>query len=89
MRAAGQLGVRPVMSIGVRFALDRGDGRRALPVRSSLAGAALGVTIVVAVLLLATSLDHLVSTPSAFGYTWDFVTTDSRIARHGFGLWEG
>jgi len=77
-RASGALALPPTATIGVGFALDRGRGARAVPVRSSLIGAALGVIVLVAVAVFGTSLDHLVSTPSAYGTTWQFAASDSR-----------
>ena len=66
-RIAQQSGTRPPIAVGVRFALDPGHQRRALPVRSSLFGAAFGVVVVVAVLVFAAGLDHLIATPAASG----------------------
>ena len=72
--------VRPTIAIGVRFALDRGDERRALPAWSSIFGAAFGVTVVVAVLVFSAGLDHLVDTPADFGWTWDYAAFDPNAA---------
>jgi ABC-type lipoprotein release transport system permease subunit len=77
--AACDLGAPPPVSVGVQFALDQGGARPALPVRSSLVGAAFGVVVVVAVLVFAASLDHLVSTPRAYGWTWDTTAGDRSI----------
>jgi len=70
-RAVGELGAPPPMAAGMRFALDQGRSRPALPVRSSLIGASFGIVVIVAVLVFSASLDHLVSTPSAYGLVWD------------------
>ncbi len=47
--------------------------------RSSLLGATFGVLVVVAVLVFAASLDHLVSTPVAYGWTWDTTAGDVAV----------
>jgi hypothetical protein len=60
----------PSPRIGVRWALPRRDavvGRG----RAAVAGAVIGVCAVVAALTYAAGLDHLVSTPSAYGWTFD------------------
>jgi ABC-type lipoprotein release transport system permease subunit len=76
LRAATKLGAAPPAAAGIRFALDRTGGRPALPVRSSLLGCAVGVLVVVAVMVYAAGFDHLVSTPSAYGWTWDAFVGD-------------
>ena len=84
VRVAEQSGTRPPIAVGVRFALDRGQQRRALPVRSSLFGAAFGVVVVVAVLVFSAGLDHLVTTPAEFGWTWDLTAYDTKaVPQHG------
>jgi hypothetical protein len=75
-RAVTELGAPPAMAAGMRFALDQGRSRPALPVRSSLVGATFGIVVVVAVLVFSASLDHLVSTPSAYGWMWDTTAGD-------------
>jgi hypothetical protein len=54
------------------MALEPGRGRTMVPVRSAMFGAVFGVVGVVAVVMFASSLDHLVATPARFGWTWDF-----------------
>jgi ABC-type lipoprotein release transport system permease subunit len=71
-----ELGAPPPMTAGVQFALDQGRTRPALPVRSSLIGATAGILVVVGVLVFAASLDHLVTTPDAYGWTWDTTAGD-------------
>ena len=77
--AACDLGAAPPVSVGVQFALDQGRARPALPVRSSLIGATSGILVVVGVLVFSASLDHLVSTPRAYGWTWDTTAGDLSI----------
>ena len=62
---ATRAGLPTTMSTGIGFALERGQGRGGVPVRSSLVGAAFGVLGIVAALLLGASLDRLVTTPAA------------------------
>jgi hypothetical protein len=67
-RLAGSLPPSP--RIGVRWALPRRDavaGRG----RAAIAGAVIGVCALVAALTYAAGLDHLVTTPSAYGWTFD------------------
>jgi FtsX-like permease family len=55
---------------GLRFALEPGRGRTAVPVRSVLAGAVLAVTVVAAALTFGASLSYLIARPALYG--WDF-----------------
>jgi hypothetical protein len=57
---------------GVRFALERGRGRNAAPVRSAVLGAVLAVTVLVSTITWAASLDSLVSHPSLYGWNWNY-----------------
>jgi ABC-type lipoprotein release transport system permease subunit len=56
---------------GVRMALVRGRGRRAIPVTSLLVGAAVGLAGVTAALTFGSSLRRVVSTPARYGVTAD------------------
>jgi hypothetical protein len=58
--------------VGVRFALEPGQGRTAVPVRSVLFAAVLAVAMVVATLTFATSLNTLVSHPPLYGWNWSY-----------------
>ena len=58
--------------VGVRFALEPGRGRTAVPVRSALFAAVLAVAMVVATLTFATSLNTLVSHPPLYGWNWSY-----------------
>jgi ABC-type lipoprotein release transport system permease subunit len=69
-------GVAPTMSNGVRMAIDPGRGRAAVPVRSAFFGAILGIVGVTAALVFASSLDHLTTTPRAYGESWQFKVMD-------------
>ena len=59
-------------AVGVRFALEPGQGRTAVPVRSVLFAAVLAVVMVVATLTFATSLNTLVSHPPLYGWNWSY-----------------
>ncbi len=64
--------VRPVTAlIGVQLALQPGAGRTAVPVRSTIASAVVGVTALTGALLFSASLGHLLATPRLYGVTWD------------------
>ena len=57
--------------IGVRWALERGRGRFAVPVWTAMASGVGAVAALVASLTFGASLDHLVITPSEQGWNWD------------------
>jgi hypothetical protein len=56
---------------GVRMALEPGRGRTAVPVRTTIVSALLAIAMVIGALVVAASLDHLVSTPRLYGWNWD------------------
>jgi ABC-type lipoprotein release transport system permease subunit len=60
----------PSSQLGVSMALDPGEGRTAVPVRSALVGVAFGVAGVVAALTFGNGLDSLVDKPAASGWNW-------------------
>lgn len=59
--------------VGVRMALEPGEPRRSVPVRSVLLGSSLAVGLVVATLTFGDSLQTLVSTPPLYGWNWSYV----------------
>jgi hypothetical protein len=65
-------GLPPSAVTGVRFALEPGAGRTAVPVRSAILGAILAVTVVVATVTFGSSLDTLVSHPALYGWNWTY-----------------
>ena len=69
--AAVAAGCSPAVTVGMGMALDPGRGRTPIPVRSALAGTVVAVVGIVAVGVMAASLDRLEDTPRAFGYNWD------------------
>lgn len=65
------LGAWVTATVGVRFALEPGQGRTAVPVRSALAGTALSVLAVTAAFTFGANLLHLVHAPRLYGKSWD------------------
>jgi hypothetical protein len=77
----------PAAAIGVRMALRPGRGRTAVPVRSAIFGATLGVAALTASLVLAASLGHLLTTPRLAGFTWDaFVSVEGGLPKAAAAL---
>jgi len=66
-------GAPVAVTLGARFALDRGAGRGAVPVRGALAGATLSVLAVTAAFTFGASLLQLVHSPARYGQRWDAV----------------
>jgi hypothetical protein len=69
---AARTGLPASAVAGLRFALERGHGRSAVPVRSALVGAVLGVVVVVATLTFASGLSTLESHPALYGWNWNY-----------------
>jgi hypothetical protein len=72
-RLAANAGAPVSAVVGIRFALEPGHGRTAVPVRSALFGATLAVMIVVATLTFGSGLISLVSHPPLYGWNWSYV----------------
>jgi hypothetical protein len=73
-RLAGWLAHSPLpltTVLGVRFGLERGRGRTAVPAGTALAGAAAAVLAVAAALTFGASVDQLVHSPWQQGWNWD------------------
>lgn len=66
-------GLPPSSVAGVRMALEPGRGRTAVPVRTTLLAAIVGVAAVAAALTISASADHLLSSPRLYGHNWDAV----------------
>ena len=75
-RLAG-LGGRPPAVVGLRMAFERGSGRTAVPVASSITAVILGVAGVASVAVFASSLHRLVTTPMRFGFAGDMEIVDA------------
>lgn len=61
---------------GARLALEKGRGRTAVPVRSSIAGAAFGLAVLIGATTFGASLNHLIGTPALYGASWDAFLTN-------------
>jgi hypothetical protein len=71
--AAASAGFSAPATVGIRFALERGRGRSAVPVRSSILGTLLAVVVVVASLTFGNSLDNFISHPALYGWNWNYI----------------
>jgi hypothetical protein len=69
--ALGAAGLPMPVVAGVRMAVEPGRGRTAVPVRTTMVSALLAVATVIAAVVMAASLDHLVDTPRLYGWNWD------------------
>ena len=65
------------LAMGTRLALQPGAGRTAVPVRSAVASATVGVAALSAAIVFAGSLSHLLATPALYGVTWDAAVTNN------------
>ncbi len=65
--------------VGVRFALEPGRRRDAVPVRSALVGAALAVMVVAATLTFGASLHTLISRPALYGWNWNYALASGTV----------
>jgi hypothetical protein len=63
----------PSAIIGVRFGLERGRGRSAVPVVTAVVGAVVAVAALVAALTFGSSLEHMVNSPRQQGWNWDVI----------------
>jgi hypothetical protein len=73
--AAAASGLPPSAVVGIRFALEPAADRAAVPTRSAVVGAILGMVVVVATLTFGSSLRQLVSHPALYGWKWDYELT--------------
>ncbi|HEY5023717.1 MAG TPA: FtsX-like permease family protein [Acidimicrobiales bacterium] len=69
--AVSRTSLSPVASIGVRYGLEPGRGRTAVPLFSAAVGAVVAVTALVAALTFGASLGHLLDSPRQQGWNWD------------------
>lgn len=69
-RALARAGAPPTVVAGMRAAIERGRGATAVPIRTTLAGTSVSIAALVAAIVFAASLAHLVETPRLAG--WDF-----------------
>jgi len=66
-------GLPPSAVVGVRFALEPGRGRTAVPVRSAISGSVLAVAIAAATFTFGSGLQFLVSHPALYGWDWSYM----------------
>jgi hypothetical protein len=72
VNAAARHGLPPPAVAGLRFSLESGHGRSAVPNRSVLVGGVLAVVVLVSTLTFASGLNTLVSHPALYGWNWNF-----------------
>ena len=73
--AAGRADLATPVAVGVRFALESGRGRAAVPVRPALIGAITGVLGIVAAFTFSHAVSDAVAHPQRFGQTFQLVAT--------------
>ncbi len=74
-RRLGELGLPVTLVTGVRFALQPGRDRDAVPVRTALVGSVLAVTLVIATVTFGSGLSTLVNRPPLYGWNWNYALT--------------
>jgi ABC-type lipoprotein release transport system permease subunit len=70
--AAAASGAPPGAVIGIRHALERGRGTRAVPVGTALIGSVAGVAALCATAVFGSSLAHLTATPALYGAPYQY-----------------
>lgn len=60
---------------GARLAFESGRGSVAVPVRSTVMGAAFGIAVLIAATTFGASLNNLIATPALYGMGWDAFLT--------------
>ena len=76
--ASGLAAAGPVpLATGIWLALHRGAGRTAVPVRSAVASASVGVAALSAATVFAASVSHLLASPALYGVTWDAMASNN------------
>jgi MacB-like periplasmic core domain/FtsX-like permease family len=73
-RVASGASLPPTAGVGVRFALDPGRGRTAVPVWTAVIGAALALGLLSGTWAFRDSLDRLLATPHLYGWNWSVKT---------------
>ena len=69
--ALSRAGAPTPIVAGVRLALERGRGRSATPVGSTIIASAVAVASIVTLIAFGTSMRNLVDTPRLYGWNWD------------------
>jgi heme exporter protein D len=81
--ASRRSGVPITALTGMRYALERGYGRRRAPVRATLAGSVTAVTALAVSVVFSSSLSGLVSHPARYGWNWATLIQ----SQAGWGSW--
>jgi hypothetical protein len=74
--AAATAGLPVPAVVGIRLALEPGEGRTAVPVRATMTGAVVAVVALVASVVFGASLDSLVHHPRLYGWGWEVTLID-------------
>jgi len=61
----------PAAVSGIRMAFDPGQGRAAVPARAAIAGSVAAIAAVLAALVFASSLSHVIGDPAVAGWDWN------------------
>ncbi len=77
---AASAGLPVSMVMGIRFALERGRGKSAVPVRPAFLGAITGVLGVLAVFTFSAGIAGAAANPARFGQTWQL---DAFLGQNG------
>ncbi|MCU1429326.1 MAG: ABC-type transport system, involved in lipoprotein release, permease component [Actinomycetia bacterium] len=72
---AATMGLPPAFVIGSRLAIEPGRGRNAVPVRSALVGAVVGVLGVAACLTFRAGIEDAITSPARSGIVWDYAVS--------------
>ncbi|MGI9032912.1 MAG: ABC transporter permease [Acidimicrobiales bacterium] len=75
--AAATAGFPVPAVVGMRIALETGEGRTAAPVGAAMGGAVVAVVALVAALVFGASLGSLVHHPRLYGWAWDATVIDN------------
>jgi len=82
-RTAAAAGLPVTAVVGIRAALERGAGRRPVPVLATLVGSAVAVLAVVMAAVFGASLNGLVTHPARYGWNWTLLMD----TEGGYGSW--
>ena len=74
LRSAADAGLPIAVVTGLRFALESGRGRNAVPVRSAILGAVLAIAVLVTTVTFGASLNNLISHPALYGWNWNYTS---------------
>jgi hypothetical protein len=71
-RLTARSGLSAPATTGIRFALEPGRGKNAVPVRSAILGTVLAMVVVVGAVTFGASLHTLVARPPLYGWNWNY-----------------